>query len=89
MPHELHASVCVTLPDGPHELAEGISVATGAWAEFLETIRSHKPTSTLAINETRAAKSPHANGVKRGRKPKAFQQPETIILRPGEDDRLA
>ena len=84
MPHELHASLCVVLPDGPRELAEAISVATGAWAELLEKLEAHKPTAALAINETRSR--PPAAGAKRGPKPRApVTAPTTLHFAPVEE----
>ena len=69
MPHELHASLSVTLPDNPREAADTISIATKAWAECLEKLEPTGVTADLTINETRSR--PAAAGAKRGPKPRA------------------
>lgn len=84
MPHELHASLSVTLPDNPRELAEAISAVTGAWSELLGRIELHKPASALAINETRSR--PPAAGAKRSPKPRApVTAPTTLPFAPVEE----
>lgn len=68
MPHELHASLCVVLPDGPAHSAETVAVVAGAWAEMLGKIEAHKPTSApLTINETNRRTDPATLPRKRGR----------------------
>ena len=84
MPHELHASLRMGIPDGPRELAEAISLVTGAWAEMLGRLEAHEPTAALAINETRSR--PPAAGAKRGPKPRApVTAPTTLPFAPIEE----
>jgi hypothetical protein len=64
MPHEVHASIQVMLPDDPKGMAETLSDVAAAWANLLAAI-PQLCTPTFSVNETRTK----AAGVKRTRKP--------------------
>ena len=67
-PHEIFASVRVTLPDGPTEMAKALGEIAAAWANFLAASDQYGPVVSFTVNETRS-RAP-ATGAKRGRKPR-------------------
>jgi hypothetical protein len=70
MSHEIYASVRVTLPDGPADMANALGEIATAWANFLAGFDQYSASSTVSftVNETRS-RAP-ATGAKRGRKPR-------------------
>jgi hypothetical protein len=70
--HEIIASIRVTLPDDPQQMAERLSTVAGAWAEFL-AVMEPQPESTFSVNETRGKPGPKpaTNGAPRQRRQRA------------------
>lgn len=53
MPHEVHASIVVTLPDKPIDMVKAMSVVAEAWSVMLAAIDPEAQAS-FVISETRA-----------------------------------
>jgi hypothetical protein len=53
MPHEVHASIVVTLPDKPIDMVKTMSVVAEAWSVMLAAIDPEAQAS-FVISETRA-----------------------------------
>ena len=93
--HEIIASIRVTLPDDPQQMAERLSTVAGAWAEFL-AVMEPQPESTFSVNETRGKPGPKpaTNGAPRQRRQRATggnssaadgEKPQPSFLRPDAD----
>lgn len=67
MPHELNASIQVTLPDDPKGMAASIATITEAWSLMLTNLDTEGLQSSLTINETRAKPAAKANGERQPR----------------------
>lgn len=57
MPHEVHASIQVMLPDDPAQMAGTLSQIAAAWATLLDKIDPTPCTPTFAVNETRTSRA--------------------------------
>ena len=68
MSHEIYASVRVTLPDGPADMANALGEIATAWATFLAVLDQSTSVVSLTVSETRS-RAP-ATGARRGRKPR-------------------
>ena len=73
MPHDIIASIRVTLPDNPQQMAEQLSTVAGGWSEFLSSLDPLQVESTFSVNETRGKPTPKpaTNGAPRQRRQRA------------------
>jgi hypothetical protein len=60
MPHEIHASIRVVLPEAPAEMAGALGDIAEAWSTFLTAFDQYAASSEVAfsVNETRAKPGP-------------------------------
>jgi hypothetical protein len=59
MPHEVHASIVVTLPDGPEDMVAALATVATNWANMLhsfageDVVNALPVAQTFTVNETR------------------------------------
>jgi len=75
MPHEVVASIQLTLPEPPGEMAGRLGEVADAWAGMLAALDPFEGCATFSVNEVRKRSDA---GTKRPRKPRlaAVEPPE-------------